>query len=59
MVSFDKGRRCAGISIVEQAASMQTSASAGKALAARSTNLPRITRPIKLCPGRATIANNS
>jgi hypothetical protein len=37
---------------VEQEASTHAATNAGKALAARSTNLPRITRPIKLCPRR-------
>jgi len=50
MVSFDNGRRCGGISIVEQEVSMQTTANAGKALAARSTNLPRNTQLMKTVP---------
>ena len=59
MVSFGKGRRCGAMSIVEQDASAQATATADTMPTARFAALPRMTRLIRLCPRRLPISNIS
>jgi len=59
MVSFGKGRRCGAMSIMEQDASAQATATADTMPAARFTMLPRIIRLIRPSPQRPPVTNIS
>ena len=59
MVSFGRGRRCGATSMVEQEASTQATAMAGKMPTARSAILPRMVPLITIVPQASTDASNS